>query len=124
MQEHFMISECDGGLYDTRLPNWSDKPIRPDYSKHFAEIETVSQFKATVRAGAFAWPGGDPLALYTNDGALLCFDCGHSEAYQIIDSIRSDTSDGWKVVGCGIEYAEESDAICDHCNKVIAEYET
>ncbi len=122
LKPHFMISESDGGLYDTRAPNWSHAPLRPDYARHFTTIETAAQFKATIRAGGYAWPGGYSLALYCADGGALCFDCGRKEARAILDSIMTDCRDGWRVIGCGVEYdGEESGVNCDHCGAAISE---
>lgn len=119
---HFMVSDMDGGLYDTRSPDWHKRPpLRPAFERHFRDIETAGQFKATIRAGGFAWPGAYPLALVCHDGGLLCFDCGRKEARQILDSILTGTRDGWRVVACDICHAEEAAAVCDHCGQTIAE---
>lgn len=123
MQPHLFLAH-DGGLYDTRDSAWSRKrPLRPAYSGHARTIESASQFKAALRAGPYAWPGGYPLAFITHDGACLCFKCGRAELRQILDSIRSQSRDGWRVVGCEIMHAEESDDSCEHCGATIAAHE-
>lgn len=122
MKDHFFVSDCDGALYDTRRPDWSKAaPLRAEFRRHFRTIETVAQFKATLRAGAYAWPGGYPIALITSDGAALCFDCGRKESRQIFDSIANRSSDGWRVVGCYPieEISEDDETPCDHCSKTI-----
>ena len=116
MNPHFMTSESDGGLYDTRAANWATlPPLRPAYARHFGAIETVAQFKATMRAGGYAWPGGYALALLTSDGGALCFDCARAEARNVIHSIRHDICDGWRVVACGDVDNADSATHCDHC---------
>ena len=116
-----MVSECDqGALYDTRVKNWSSLPaLRPNYSCHHREINSVADLKATLRAGPFAFPGGYPLFLITSDGGALCFKCGKSEFYLIAGEIQDDDNGGWRVVACEINHGEESDLNCDHCSKLI-----
>lgn len=122
MQAHLFVG-CDGDLFDTRNPAWSRlAPLRPKFRFHHREINTVNEYKATLRAGAYAWPGGYPLALITSDGAALCFDCAKQEARNVFWSIQNRCNDGWRVVACDI--IEESgddglDCICDHCGKPI-----
>lgn len=121
MRNHLFVGSS-GELFDTRNPAWSSSPpLRADYSKHFRNIETVAQFKATLRAGAYAWPGGYPIALITIDGAALCFDCGRREARNIFESIASKSGDGWRVVACDMveNWDSEDDLLCDHCSKAI-----
>ena len=116
MKSHFMTSESDGALFDTRAPQWHESaPLRPEYSRHFATIETVAQFKATMRAGGYAWPGGYALAFLTIDGGALCFDCARAEARNVIHSIRHGIGDGWRVVGCFDCDNADSATHCDHC---------
>jgi len=116
---HFMISESDGALYDCRAENWAAKPLRRDYSRHFAAIETVAQFKATLRAGGYTWPGGYSLAFICHDGGALCFDCARAEARNVMDSIATDCRDGWRVVGCHDVDNADSATACDHCGEHI-----
>lgn len=93
-------------------------PLRKDYSKTFLLIKTANQFKATIRAGKFTCLGGYPLYLFTSDSSALCFDCAKTKARCIIDSIKHDRRDGWKVEGCDVNY-EDNELACDHCNKQI-----
>lgn len=123
MAPHLFLAH-DGALYDTRDSAWSHKPpLRASYSGHARQVATVGQFKAALRAGSHAWPGGYPLAFVTHDCALLCFKCGRREFRQIADSIRSNARDGWRVVACEIMHGEESDDSCEHCGATIAAHE-
>lgn len=117
MQRHFFTSNSDGGLYDTRNPQWSrNPPLRAVFKRHYREITSAAEFKSTLRAGAYAWPGGYPLAFLTSDGALLCFDCARKEARNIFDSIGRRANDGWRVVACDT-VEDDNSAYCDHCSK-------
>jgi hypothetical protein len=112
------LFESSGQLFDTRDPRWSSKPLRAIYSQGNREIRTTAEYKATLRNGAFAWPGGYPLYLICSDGAALCFACGRKELRNILEAIRDKDQSGWRVVACDINY-EDSDLYCDHCSKPI-----
>ncbi len=118
MPNHLFIAS-DGDMFDTRNPAWSHaKPLRPGYRRHYREIRTVSNLKATLRAGKSTDLGGYPLFLITSDGAPLCFDCAKKEARNIFDSIDRRSGDGWRVIACDINY-EDTDLHCDNCSKQI-----
>lgn len=112
----------DGHLYDTAMDNWWKKPIRKDYSKHFREIETPAQLKASLREGPYAWPGGYDLYFICSDGGVLCHPCTTKNIRNIIYSMISRLRDGWWVVhqACTNEF-DDYQLICDNCNKVIFE---
>jgi hypothetical protein len=118
LAEHLFVSSCDGALHDTRMLDWSKHPIRPDYARTFARINNSLQLRATIRAGAYAWPGGYQMYLIANDGEALCFDCAQTQYYQCAYSIRHGINDGWRIVGCDINY-EDPDLYCAHCSKSI-----
>jgi hypothetical protein len=124
-----MVSETDGNLYDTRKPNWTAQPVRKDYSGAEREIKTTAQLKAALRS-PYAWPGGYEIVFFTSDGALLCQQCVKSNLRSVLDSIRNQSSDGWRVVGtgyeavsaeCARECSEDLVSQCDHCNREFGE---
>lgn len=120
LSKHFMVSECDGGLYDTRAQDWHKRPaIRPDYARVRCDVENNSQaIRAAIRQ-KFAWPGGYALYGICSDGGALCADCMRREYFQIAHSVRHRIRDGWRVtiIGCA---AELDGAInCDHCGESI-----
>jgi hypothetical protein len=108
MEKHFTAFE--GDLYDTRRAEWASNPVRTNYKRHRMQIETVSDLKATLRAGEHTFPGGYRLAFITTDGAVLSFDAVRDNLYSCIDSIATDCSDGWKV--CGL-------FTVDHCEDPV-----
>ena len=117
LPSHLFLSS-DGTLFDTRVPDWWAFPLRRKYSYTHREINTVAELKATLRAGAYAWPGGYPMYFFTSDGAALSFEAVQAEFYQCAYSIRHGINDGWRVVGCEINY-ENADLVCDHTGKRI-----
>lgn len=120
LPEHLFATD-DGALYDTRRQDWHKlPPLRPVYSRHFVEIDTTAQFKASLRAGGHTFPGGYTLAFITADGGAICFECAEKEARLILDSIRGRYHDGWQVNG--LINADEHDGAtrCDHCNGIIS----
>ena len=114
---YLFVSSTDGALHDTRR-DWSAQPLRPVYRRTFARIDTAAQLKATLRAGEFSWPGGYPLYFITDDGAALSFDAVRENFRAVLDSIRRDWSDGWRVVACAVNW-EEPDLICEHSGQPI-----
>jgi hypothetical protein len=130
LPEHFMVSETDGGLYDTRNPGWHKlAPLRAEYQGNRTEIKTTAQLKASLR-NPYAWPGGYEIVYFTSDGALLCADCVRKHLRSVLDSIKTHSRDGWRVVGCGYEavsaeHAAECDpdlvSYCAHCNQAFGE---
>ncbi len=81
-------------------------------------INSISDFRAAVRNGPYAWPGGYPLYFVCDDGAALCCNCVKKERRNILESIASKARDGWRVVGLDINY-EDTDLFCDHCSETI-----
>lgn len=119
LPSHLFVSSTDGGLYDTRLANWSAAPaLRTVFSRHCRTIESVAEFKACLRAGQYAWPGGYQLFFLTDDGATISFDGARASMRQIVDSIQNRSRDGWRVVACDINH-EDSEMVCEVTGKPI-----
>ena len=116
---HLFTSSDDGALYDTRVKDWHKlPPLRRVFSRHYVAIRTMAEFKATLRAGAYAWPGGYQLYLICSDGGPLCFDCGWKQARNILSAIDRKDGSGWRVLACDINF-EDSELYCEHCNELI-----
>lgn len=125
LPDHLFLAD-DGDLHDTRREGWHKQPpLRSQYSRTFSDIKTTAQFKATLRAGPYTWPGGYQLALACSDGGALCFECARNNAALIIGAIRDGNrygrhiSDGWRVDACYIADYMEDVTYCDHCYKPI-----
>lgn len=68
-----------------------------------------------VHLEPYAWPGGYPLHVITDDGAALCAKCCGSELASIDTSTRGD---GWRVIASDVNW-EDADLYCDHCSERI-----
>lgn len=55
-----------GDLYADDL----SRIVRPAFRRTFREIRTGRELRATLRAGAYAWPGGYTIALICSDGEM------------------------------------------------------
>ena len=82
------------------------------------KINSVSDFRAAMRQGPYAWPGGYPLYFITNDGAALSFKAAKDNARLIIESIAHNTRDGWRIVAMDVNWEDDS-LLCDATFKQI-----
>ena len=82
----------------------------------FTEL-TISEYRKQVRH-PYAWPGGYAIQAITNDGEILCRSCLKTERRNILDSIHTKDSDGWRVIGFDILW-EGPDNYCGHCSTSI-----
>jgi hypothetical protein len=79
---------------------------------------TTNQLKSQLRNGEFAWPGGYPLFFITDDGATLSFEAVRENIKSVIWSIRHKVSDGWRVIGCEVNW-EDDFMTCAHTGEPI-----
>ena len=82
------------------------------------QINSISDFRAAIRNGQYAWPGGYPCYFITSDGAAISFDAARKERRNILESIATLSNDGWRVVGLDINW-EDTDLYCEHTNNKI-----
>ena len=88
-------------------------------SHHHLKITSGKEFRETIRAGAYAWPGGYPVYFITEDGSALSFESSKKEAKLILDAIRrNDRTGGWKVSFCAVNWENDS-LFCDHSGERI-----
>ena len=87
-------------------------------ARHVREIKTPVDFIRTVNAGAYAWPGGYPIYFITSDGEALSFEAAKNNLSCICDAIRNRSDDGWRVVGCEVNW-EDGDLRCCHSGVAI-----
>ncbi len=82
-------------------------------------INSISEFRAAMRNGPYAWPGGYPLYFLTSDGAALSFKAAKAERRNILEALRDgDKRSGWHVCGVDVNW-EDSTLTCDHTNERI-----
>ena len=97
--------------------NWA--VVREQYNYHHRNITTPRELASTIRAGGHVWPGGYEVFFITSDGGVICHSCAIAEYSNIVDSIRRDISDGWRIVGAESSSGCEGYGQCDHCNGAI-----
>jgi hypothetical protein len=106
---HLFVSSSDGHLYDTRKPEWhKGEPLRKDYARTFRTIRNTAQLKATLRAGPYAWPGGYPIVLITNDGEMVSPAALAKDRGQLQWAIRSIRDRGGdRIIGADVYWEGE-----------------
>ena len=80
--------------------------VRENFRRTHAIIRTVADLKATLRQGSHTWPGGYPLYLIANDGESLSFESVRENYRQVLYSKRHRLDDGWRVIGCAVNWGE------------------
>jgi hypothetical protein len=119
LPNHLFVSECDGALYDTRVPNWHKlPPLRANYDKGHRSIRSVADLKAALRHGRYAWPGGYPLFFVASDGEAVSYAAARTEFRVIAQAIQDRDDSGWRIVACDINY-EDRDLYCAHSGEQI-----
>lgn len=85
---------------------------------HHSAISSGLQFRESLRAGPYAWPGGYVVAFICDDGGALCPSCAKENGPLILRSIRAKARDGWRVVGCqpAEHWDDDAGMRCDHCS--------
>lgn len=123
MKAHFLVSQCNGDLFDTRRENWHKlPPLRARFEYVERNIENTLQLRAALRV-PYAWPGGYELFYCTSDGGALCHKCAKDNYRLISDSVRRRVNDGWRIVAVECANVIEAALYCDHCNRAIVEEE-
>ncbi len=109
---------CDGDL----VRESDCAVIRKGYCRTHAVIHSGrrggAELRATLRAGSYTWPGGYPMYFVTSDGAALSFEAVRENLRSVLWSIRHKVSDGWRVIGCEVNW-EDEELACDHTGKGI-----
>lgn len=80
-------------------------------------VYTIADFRRDIRQ-PYAWPGGYPRFFIASDGEALSFAAARENVRTILDSIHNRHSDGWRIVGCEINW-EDAELFCSHTNKRI-----
>lgn len=79
---------------------------------HNRPSAVLARVKQALR-DKYAWPGGYPLYIVTEDGGALSIDAARANWAQIVRSTLTQAGDGWQAVGAEINY-EDGELICDH----------
>ena len=105
---------------DMVLPGEGFRVLRAGFARAHRDIDNGPQFRASLRAGPYAWPGGYALAFVCDDGGLLCFDCARSEVRIVLRALRTmNDRSGWRVVGMTGEHESEEREECANCHRVL-----
>jgi hypothetical protein len=80
-------------------------------------IQTVSELRAAMRHGPYAWPGGYPCFFVTEDGEALSFEAVRDNRRAVIDAVANRLGDGWRVIGLDINW--EGPLYCAHTGRPI-----
>lgn len=95
-----------------------DREVRNHFVGHFHHISIGAQLRASLRAGPNAWPGGYPLFFITSDGSPLSFQSVRENLSAVLWAIRHRCDNGWRVVGCDVNW-EDEDLACAHSGEQI-----
>ena len=107
--------EHEGNIY----AKGTHELIRQDACKHYRNIETANQLKSSIRAGEYAWPGCYQLFFITSDGASLSFASVKENFCAVLDSVKTECSDGWPVIAITGEHEYDEPVFCDHSGEQI-----
>lgn len=66
----------------------------------------ISDFRRDMRLGKFAWPGGYPRFFICDDGEAMSFEAAKANRRLILESLRDETNDGWRVMGVDINWED------------------
>ncbi len=84
-----------------------------------APINSIADFRAAMRAGPYAWPGGYPRYFVMGDGGACSFETAKSERRQFLEALaHSCRSDQWRPIACEVNW-EDSELRCDHSGQRI-----
>ena len=86
------------------------------------KISTIEDFRAALKEGPFAWPGGYPLFFLCNDRAALSYDYAKENASLIESAITDkDNAGGWLVIACEVNW-EDSMLYCEGGKRIESAY--
>lgn len=82
-------------------------------------IQSISDFRAAIRNGAYAWPGGYPMFFVMADGGALSFNAAKAERRQLLEALAHGSRyDGWKPVAFEVNW-EDAELYCAHTGERI-----
>ena len=85
-------------------------------------INSISDFRAAIRQGAYAWPGGYPTFFIMAHGEALSFAAAKTERRAILGALRDQAAGwpgtGWTPAALEINW-EDGELYCAHTNERI-----
>lgn len=69
---------------------------------------SIADFRRDTRIGKFVWPGGYPRYFICDDGEPMSFESAKKNRRLILESIRDGENDGWRIVGCDVNWEDEN----------------
>ena len=93
--------------------------IRQDACRHYRNISNANELKASLRAGEYAFPGGYQLFFITSDGASLSFASVRENFCAVLDSVKTECADGWRVIAMSGEHECDEPVFCFHSGEQI-----
>lgn len=84
-------------------------------------ISSIAEFRAAMRQGPYAWPGGYPLFWLMADGEACAFDVAKTERRAFLEALRDRDirpRDSWLPVALEVNW-EDSELVCAHTGKPI-----
>lgn len=83
------------------------------------EIKTVSDLKAAIRSGPYAWPGGYPCYFIATDGEALSFEAVRKNVRLAMREVQHPAHrQEWRVIGFEVNW-EDANLFCAHTNARI-----
>jgi|ETNvirnome_6_100_1030635.scaffolds.fasta_scaffold48211_2 hypothetical protein len=79
-------------------------------------INNIRELGNSLREGRWVWPGGYEKLFIANDGAVICFTCVNGEIKSVLDSMKNEINDGWRVIGTDATCNSDETPNCEHCN--------
>ncbi len=82
------------------------------------QINSISAFRAAMRNGPYAWPGGYPCFFLMADGEALSFKAAKDNRRAILEAIRDYGPDDWRPVAFDVNW-EDTTLRCAHTGESI-----
>jgi len=123
LPDHLFVA-TGGDLYDTRVTDWNKlPPLRAAYAVHGRDfvlgLKGMQQVKSALRAGKFAWPGGYECFFMTSDGEILSYEAVRAHLRDVLEAVRLNLRDGWRVVALGCMAEEDEPVVCADTGREI-----
>lgn len=75
-------------------------------------INSVHDLMTALRMGKYTSVGSYPIFYLMSDGETASYDGVRSEVWRVARAIRDRATDGWRVVGCDVNWEDSSLTCC------------